>query len=204
MNKGLNELEMKKLQGRRHYLPAEYSEKVPFLYDEFFMLSWAAAVQHNKVWNEIESDFEKNKFRQKIRKEINVILKEYEKLVSEEKHIENIKKIQQFSKEFGNELNIGTVQKLLNMMCKYCWCVGWIPEPPHLPIDSINLAKIKKSDVKWTEIATIEEYMSLISEFKKEIQKDSCPEDTLAGWELAHWKRRSSKEEVYPPLAVIA
>lgn len=56
------------------------------------------------------------------------------------------------------------------MMCKYYWCAGYIKEPPHLPIDSINLknAGIKGKDmVNWTEIEEPQVYINLINKIKE-------------------------------------
>lgn len=109
-----------------------------FLKNEFFMLSWGAAVQRNKSLKNLNV---KADFKMQIKAFLeNELLKDYGKRkVTEEEHITNIEKLQAKTKELGNRLNFGTCQKLLNMMCKYYWCVGFIEEPPHLPIDSINL-----------------------------------------------------------------
>ena len=93
--------------------------------------------------------------------------------------------------ELGNRLNFGTCQKLLNMMCKYYWCVGFIEEPPHLPIDRINLenAGIKGKDmVNWTEIEEPQVYINLINKIKEKTSGQS-----LAQWEVDNWNRRSYK-----------
>ena len=37
------------------------------------------------------------------------------------------------------------------MMCKYYWCAGYIKEPPHLPIDSINLKNAGIKGKCWTK-----------------------------------------------------
>ena len=53
------------------------NEKNRFLADEFFMLSWAAAVQHNKTWKEISEESEKKEFRNSVKRELERIMLEY-------------------------------------------------------------------------------------------------------------------------------
>ena len=119
------------------------NEKNRFLADEFFMLSWAAATQHNKTWEQITEESDKKEFRQKIKNLLEKMMLNYaDKIIDSITHIKNIQLIQDFSKDEGEKLDIGKCQKLLNMMCKYYWCAGWICEPPDMPIDSINLSKM--------------------------------------------------------------
>ena len=167
-----------------------------FLKNEFFMLSWGAAVQHNGVWNKNTTDEEKGNFRIEIKKFLEDKLSEVysKRKVTEDQHIENIVELQKKSIELGNRLNFGTCQKLLNMMCKYYWCVGFIEEPPHLPIDRINLqnARFKDKDmVNWTEIEEPDVYIKLINDIKEKTSGQS-----LAQWEVDNWERRSYKSEL--------
>lgn len=75
------------------------------------------------------------------------------------------------------------------MMCKYYWCAGFIEEPPELPIDSINLAKIGRKDEKWTKkIKEIPNYEEMIMNFRS--NESVLNEGSLAVWELKNWKRR--------------
>ena len=80
-------------------------------------------------------------------------------------------------------------------MCKYYWCVGFIEEPPHLPIDRINLinAEIKGKDmVNWTEIEEPHVYINLINKIKEKTFGQS-----LAQWEVDNWNRRNYKSVSY-------
>ena len=170
-----------------------------FLKTEFFMLSWGAAVEHNGVWKNNPTQKAKDDFRKEIKafleEKMNTYAAQEEKTdnwpVTEEQHIKNIAELQEKSIEQGNRLNFGTCQKLLNMMCKYYWCVGFIEEPPHLPIDRINLknAEIKGKDmVNWTEIEEPQVYINLINKIKEKISGQS-----LAQWEVDNWNRRNYK-----------
>ena len=180
------------------------NQKELFLKSEFFMLSWEAAVQHNGIWKNNPTQETKDGFREEIKAFLeknlmNTYPTQEEKTdncpVTEEQHIKNIAELQKKSIELGNRLNFGTCQKLLNMMCKYYWCAGYIKEPPHLPIDSINLknAEIKGKDmVNWTEIEEPQVYINLINKIKEKTSGQS-----LAQWEVDNWNRRSYKSVSY-------
>lgn len=169
--------------------------QIKFLKNEFFMLSWGAAVQHNGVWNKNTTDKEKGIFRKKIKafleELMNTYLTQEEKTdkcpVTEDQHIKNIVKLQEESIKLGNRLNFGTCQKLLNMMCKYYWCVGFIEEPPHLPIDSINLKNAGIKGKCWTkDINDKKDYKEIIDDIRKKTGSLS-----LSEWEIVKWERRN-------------
>jgi hypothetical protein len=62
------------------------------------------------------------------------------------------------------DLNRGIAQKLLNLYLKYLWCVGYIVEPPHCPIDRIIIGKTSFRDrLNWTEMGEAE-YREVIGE----------------------------------------
>lgn len=163
------------------------NSKEQFLKTEFFIFSWKAATEHNSVWNKNTTDKAKGNFRKNIKEFLeDKLSKVYgERKVTEEEHIKNIADLQEKSIELGNRLNFGTCQKLLNMMCKYYWCVGFIEEPPHLPIDSINLKNAGIKDCNWTQIEDKNEYKSIIDKIRKKAGSQS-----LAEWEIVNWKRK--------------
>ena len=170
------------------------NEKNRFLADEFFMLSWAAATQHNKTWTQITEDSEKSEYRQRIKNWLEAKMLIYAaNTVQPEDHCNNIVELSAYSKENGEELDIGKCQKLLNMMCKYYWCAGWILTPPDIPIDSINLSKIGKKDFSWTKIPSISIYEGLINDFKNYAESKGF--NSVAVWELASWKRRQNQKD---------
>ena len=172
--------------------------QIKFLKDEFFMLSWGAAVGHNGVWKNNPTQKAKDGFRRKIKafleKKMNTYAAQEEETdnwpVTEEQHIKNIVELQKESIEQGNRLNFGTCQKLLNMMCKYYWCAGYIKEPPHLPIDRTNLQKAGIKDCNWTQIEDKNEYKRIIDKIRKKAGSQS-----LAQWEVVKWKRKSYTDE---------
>lgn len=80
----------------------------------------------------------------------------------------------------------GVAQKLLNLALKYYWCLGYIPEPPHCPVDRIIIDKTQlKGKVNWTEIEDEHEYRQVIEAVRKIAGTES-----LARWELLNYGRR--------------
>lgn len=167
-----------------------------FLKDRFFAASWGASSGHNRVWGDAYRGkgnpiaHKRTDFRLRLQEQAEALLDQYkDKTPSDEQHIANIQALKDFSKEQGNELNIGTVQKLLNMLCKYYWCVGWIQEPPHLPIDSIMRKRLPPEilmhTTKWTHLDSIDEYKVMIAAFKEKSKAEGF--NSLAQWELKTW-----------------
>ena len=152
------------------------NSKEQFLKTEFFIFSWKAATEHNLVWNKNTTDKAKGNFRKNIKEFL------------EDKLSKEYGDLQEKSIELGNRLNFGTCQKLLNMMCKYYWCVGFIEEPPHLPIDSINLKNAGIKGKCWTkDINDKNDYKEIIDVIRKKTGSLS-----LSEWEIENWKRRNS------------
>ena len=150
------------------------------------MLTIAGAFQHNKVYSNNVSDTRRAKFKSCIREYIECfIIPQYYRYISEKQHIINLKKLQNYSRFCGkgvilnNKLNIGTVQKLLNLYLKYLWCIGEIAMPPHCPVDSTVLNAVGLGNVSWTNIQTISDYENVIKVIKSKTK--NAP---LAYWEL--------------------
>ena len=123
----------------------------------------------------------------------NTILPLYENKVNEKKHIKNLKSIIENSKKYSSilkddKLSIGTVQKLLNLLLKYFWCLGLIPEPPHFPIDRIIQKRLPRVSRKnWTELLSEKDYSSIINAAKDYLEDG----ETLAQWELEKYQRNA-------------
>ena len=122
-------------------------------------------------------------------------LKTFKNLIETEKINEDllVQKISYLVKIFNSNnfrFNIGHSQKLINILLKYYWCLGWLKnEPPHCPLDRIVLSKAQiKSEGKtpsWTKMDSIEDYKKYI----KEIKKIADPK-SIAIWELEIFNRR--------------
>lgn len=185
------------------------NNKDVFLLDEFFENSWNAAVQRNQTYNDNVSKEDKKLLKNNVKQIVIEMLDEYsEKKIDDDVHYENIDKIitnipDSLNQELKEtKLKAATAQKVLNMMLKYCWCRGWIKEPPQMPIDDMNIKKliteankqskfdnvdtIKKYS-SWTKkIEDLEDYKNIIKSIRKILYKKS-----LAKWELENWKRDS-------------
>ena len=199
------------------------AQQKKFLRREFWTLSFAGAKpRSHKLYNsEIVGNgytqyrFEKDKerFRECLREYF------YEKLfpiyqkreVCEKCHYKNIKRLKRAAEMFGrkivrnvdagsilheNEFKIGTAQKLLNLQLKYLWCWNKIPKPPHCPIDSNVLRKVRWNPVcpcnpnctTWTTWKCIEIYKKAI----RTIREHTGGKD-IAKWELEFFNDRNEK-----------
>ncbi len=176
------------------------NQKEIFLKSEFFLLSWAAAVQQRnrgqKLFKKNISNEKKNEFKKNLFEFTEDILETYKtQRVNANVHHENLLQVHKFISEgkgiFTDDsyaFNFSTAQKYFNMMCKYYWCAGFIEEPPELPVDSINLSNIGIKD-SWTkEIITKDDYEKVIEDFRTNESVSS--ESSLAVWELKNWNRR--------------
>ena len=87
-----------------------------------------------------------------------------------------------------SSINIGISQKLLNIVLKYYWCLGLLPEPPHCPVDRIIQQKIyKQPKVNWTQLNSTDIYMQIINDIKDLAKRDDL---SIAQWELENFDRR--------------
>ena len=111
------------------------------------------------------------------------MLDSYKDCLSSDTYTENITKLQAESVAAGERLTLGTCQKLLNLLCKYYWCAGWITEPPHFPIDRQILGALGINK-NWTEIDDRAEYTKIIQKAAA-----SATPKTVAQWELIEWNK---------------
>ena len=117
--------------------------------------------------------------------------KVYEQPVSPDQHLKNI---EEFANSLSNsfpdvlrdkKMKIGIAQKAVNLYLKFIWCYGWIPEPPHCPIDRIVLEEAG-DDGSWTKIVSIEEYSEKIKKIESKKGNKSFSE-----WECELWERKN-------------
>lgn len=168
-----------------------------FLLYEFWILSVQAAFQRSNVYKKEATEKERIEFRRELKTSVdNELVSQYHNPVSEKQHEENIQKLCTYSKEEyehlfeKGSLNIGVSQKLLNLYLKYQWCNGWIPTPPHFPVDRIIQQKIKVKPLKpWTQFENIEEYRTVIKCAKEYLEKETTY-TSLAEMELHLFSRR--------------
>lgn len=140
-------------------------------------------------------EIEKVYFRKMLKGYLdNMINTKYQNPVGEEEHIENIKRIShhtEINREIlkNGKLIFGVSQKLLNLYLKYHWCAGWIPEPPHFPVDSIIQRKLNLTVISWTKMTDDHDYRSIIESAKKSLKKHNCT--SLAELELLLFERNT-------------
>lgn len=175
----------------------QFTEQQKFVYAEVSILAWNASVQRANLYNQNISyaDREIEPFRSAVMEYIKTsLLSDYLNSCTEEAHIDNIKKLSELGTEKGagllgpNGYKLGVAQKLLNLLLKYLWCLGHIPEPPHCPIDRIILGRTSlKGKVNWTQLLSVEEYKEAITAIKKVAEQKQL---SIAQWELREFERR--------------
>jgi hypothetical protein len=171
--------------------------KQRFIFGEVAILAWAASVQRASLYNpKINVEERKSSdFRKAVLGFVETtLLPKYKNTCSEADHIANIQSLTAFATEVGKALlgeegyKIGVAQKLLNLLLKYLWCLGYIVEPPHCPIDRIVIAQTSlRGQLNWTEIKSVEQYSNAIAAVRILANEQS---QTLANWELQFYKRR--------------
>ena len=151
-----------------------------------------SSFQHGKVYKKNVSRENKEKFVKAFRDKLKSLEKKYRKKVSEKDHIENIEKFKDgLSDDFpavlrGKKMRLGPAQKAVNLYLKFLWCLGYIKEPPHCPIDGIVLTKVK-SKIKWTKLDDVEEYKEIIELIRARAKAGN---QSIAKWELDLWQSR--------------
>jgi hypothetical protein len=179
------------------------TDKIKFLEDEIWGLSFNGAFQRAKVYKKGRTNKEKAVFRKAIRKEIRLILERegYDvKTPSSEGHIKILEEIKEsidgkFQKILDKgSINLGVVQKLVNLHLKYRWCLGWVKTPPHSPFDRVILTKLKFKDTpSWVRMNDMKEYRDWIKRAADEAKAGGY--ENIAGWELGEFRRPGSSGE---------
>jgi hypothetical protein len=169
-----------------------------FLKAEFWMSSWSASVQRSRLYaDRIGSGSARKKFQANVRSFVDgELLPKYINGCSEAEHYSNINRLEKSGSRYGvhlltNGYPFGIAQKLLNVYLKYQWCSGWIPEPPHCPIDRTILAKLQlESRLIWTTMRE-SDYRVAINELKSVASHDRL---SPARWELNEFRRSGAPE----------
>lgn len=172
-------------------------DKHEFITGELWILAWSASVQRSKLYkDQDQKDSHKNK--RKFRKDVitfvsESIIPQYQDGTTEEQHYKNIDDLIAYANKIDPGILIksqgykyGVAQKLLNLALKYYWCLGFIKEPPHCPVDSIVISETKLQ-FNWTEIKKRAEYQKIIEEIKILANKDRL---SVPVWELRFYSRR--------------
>jgi hypothetical protein len=173
--------------------------KLSFLVQELLVLAWSASVQRASVYapgNPARRAAATGRFRRQLLAFVEQsLIPAYVEGSTEEQHLANLLQLQQTGTALGADLldgavyRIGVSQKFLNLLLKYLWALDLIPEPPHCPVDRVVIdMSAEPIALNWTEMTTVEQYMSAIAALKRDAAKRNL---SLAQWELLHYARRS-------------
>jgi hypothetical protein len=80
-------------------------------------------------------------------------------------------------------LRFGTSQKAFNLYLKFLWRLGYIPAPPHCPVDGVILRSAGISG-SWTQSNSSAEYLRWINALRQHAGPKS-----LAEWEYGEWNQ---------------
>lgn len=163
-----------------------------------------ASLQHNKLYRNNIDKYKREKFRNRLEKEILSITHEYIVPKSQEDFKNDMECLKfninkEFSHLFLDEttkdslepgFRISHSQKCLSVYLKHLWCMGKIPMPPLPPIDR-NILKItcnKNILPQWTKVNSIEEYNVLV-----EYLINAAGEMHVTEWELINYPKSKDK-----------
>lgn len=180
-----------------------------FIQNEIWILTFGGAFQRSNIYRlKDQEEQKKGVFKKSIRSFIeDTILDSYKTtMVSDTEHIENIKRVSDyssnFSELFNNEkINFGIAQKMLNLYLKYMWSLGHIQSPPHFPVDRIiqellnkelKALAIKGLKLKaWTQFTDENHYLKVMNSARELIsKKEFFANHSLAELELSLFQRR--------------
>lgn len=182
--------------------------KETFLNNEIWILTFGAAFQRANIYKKNALAEQKGYFKTMTKAFIeDVVLNNYKTgKVSDEQHIENIKRISEYSANFSKlfekgKINFGIAQKMLNLYLKYQWSLGIIEEPPHFPVDRIIQEKLNKEArqagihsvelLPWTQFENEEHYLKVINCARELIlNSKSFAKHSLPELELLLFNRR--------------
>ena len=166
-----------------------------FLEAQFHGMVLQATVQRARIYAPDSSEESREAFRSALWEQLDRLTFGYRQEVEESEHVENIQRLTtRVSRGHGPALRggrfrIGPAQKALNLMLKYHWSAGWIPEPPHCPLDAIIIGKLPR-DVhhNWTDLDSVSDYRKLIRAARAKAEAEGL---SLAQWELATYQESS-------------
>lgn len=170
-----------------------------FIDEEIWILTFGGAFQRAEIYkkdnlSDTEQEKTRTRFREEIKKYIRQeIVPQYKEIIDESKHIANIEKFTEWSKNFstilkGGYLKLGVSQKLINLYLKYLWSLNLIKTPPHCPFDRIIITKLGyHNPPSWTKLDNINQYKEFVQKAKEKANKENL---SIAEWELKVFQRR--------------
>ena len=116
------------------------SQQAQFLAEELASMAWAGSVQRACLYTTSPrpSGRETEAFRRNLTVFVErELLPQYRSSVSPKVHLRNLGLLVAMGTQIGGSrlstqgYKYGVAQKFLNLLLKYQWCLGSIPEPPH-------------------------------------------------------------------------
>lgn len=158
-----------------------------------------AAFQRAGIYTKDASPEAKAALRADLEKYLCSLERQFQRTVTFQEHFKYIDSLAndlsrthaRFLKE--RRFRVGVAQKALNIYLKLIWCYGWIPEPPHCPIDSVVLAEIGDTKTKWTKIRSIDAYRAAIEAICVYVRQQADGK-SIAQWELEVWTTSKAKK----------
>ena len=177
------------------------TSRLDFLRSEFRMLSFMGASQHVAIYAEGSDEGIRKAFRAGLYTKLESFAQPYSRAeFDEDEHIANVQRFAgELSDEFGSTLKgrrflIGPAQKALNLYLKYLWCAGWIPRPPHCPVDAIVLSEANHAGIRWSRMDSMQAYLEAIA-----VLRQAAGDVPLAEWELDAWRNAKSRPSTGTP-----
>lgn len=154
-------------------------EQRAFVENEILSRTIRGAFQRVHIYDKVSKDDDRGSFREKVKKSLQRCAAPYRtQKVSPHEHLENIDCLRGDLKI----VSFGVAQKLLNLYLKCLWCVGYLYDtPPHCPVDSIILAKIKSPVPRWPSLDR-ENYEERIRAIESLARQEGIG---VAEWELS-------------------
>jgi hypothetical protein len=171
------------------------TDREEFLRQTALFNAIGAAFQRALIYGDGGDSGAKDQLNRDLEGQLRRIESQYQGNVSSEKHLQTIVGI---AKEMSDKhahilkdgrFRVGIAQKAVNIYLKLLWCYGWIPEPPHCPIDSIVLAEVGDRRTKWTKMDDIADYQAAIGSIRAYIRQTGSML-SLSQWELEVWNNR--------------
>jgi hypothetical protein len=161
--------------------------KRAFLHREFFDLTLKATIQRARIYSHDATAHGRLSLHSTLRHVLESAARAYVHPVAETDHLRNIAQVADRTSADcmgalrGERFRIGPAQKALNLFLKYLWCAGWIPTPPHCPLDSLIISQFPASQrCNWTDLDSLGAYEKLVASARR-----LAGAQHLADWELS-------------------
>lgn len=191
-------VECRKPHNHRLDMPEKMDYQKEFLRQTALFNATGAAFQRAGIYTKTASSETKDALKADLEERLCDMEKQYRDKITSQEHFQNIQRLAEFMSSRHARIlreecfRVGVAQKALNIYLKLIWCYGWIPEPPHCPLDSIVLAEIGDTKTKWTKMHGIGAYRIAIEAVEDHVRQHA-PGKSLSRWELEIWTNRTRR-----------